>query len=530
MKSFLLLLKCNLLKILKGGKNKAGRGIATLGVFAILGVVMIIYSSTFTYLFASTLPSESKYLTISIMVFTYCIFTLFTSIGTSKILFGATDYDMLMSLPIKPSVIILSKLAYTYFIALLSAIVWLLPSAIIYMIVCESSPIMLLSALLVVIFIPILPLIIGLILGTVYNIFMSKIKRKNLVGIILGGGFLTLYFCILLGKGGNLENEELLVLSLLNIGSSLGVFNFIAKAFLGDFILLALVIITLVALGGLYLFILGKYYKKVNDLITEKITGSKYDISKTKTNSTLKALVVKEIKVFFSNSTIVLNSSVGSIMTVVLGAVFLARGGLSGLFEGIATAEELAEMMQAFSIIAKNFFPYATFFFLSTSAFTAFSVSLEGKNLWFIKSLPISAKDWVNAKLIMHLILTLPAGVIGSVLFTIGFGGSWYDIIISVLMTTLFCLVDALFGLAVNLRVNRFDWTSHTEIVKQGASLSITMLVSMLSLIPICILQFVLGAISPYLGFAIVGLILLVLIFIAQKIAYTGVEQRLLKM
>ena len=86
------------------------------------------------------------------------------------------------------------------------------------------------------------------------------------------------------------------------------------------------------------------------------------------------------------------------------------------------------------------------------------------------------------------------------------------------------------FGLAVNLRVNRFDWTSHAEIVKQGASLSITMLVSMLSLIPICILQFLLGAISPYLGFAIVGLILLVLIFIAQKIAYTGVEQRLLKM
>ena len=37
-------------------------------------------------------------------------------------------------------------------------------------------------------------LIIGLILGTVYNIFMSKIKRKNLVGIILDGGFLAVYF------------------------------------------------------------------------------------------------------------------------------------------------------------------------------------------------------------------------------------------------------------------------------------------------------------------------------------------------
>ena len=63
------------------------------------------------------------------------------------------------------------------------------------------------------------------------------------------------------GIGWSKDEEDVVTLEIVNKG----VFNFIAKAFLGDFILLALVIITLVALGGLYLFILGKYYKKVNE-------------------------------------------------------------------------------------------------------------------------------------------------------------------------------------------------------------------------------------------------------------------------
>ncbi|MFR5348272.1 putative ABC transporter permease subunit, partial [Romboutsia timonensis] len=51
---------------------------------------------------------------------------------------------------------------------------------------------------------------------------------------------------------------------------------------------------------------------------------------------------------------------------------------------------------------------------------TPSSISIEGKNLWILKSLPIDIRDIFKAKVSMSLILSIPAIVISSLIISFG--------------------------------------------------------------------------------------------------------------
>ena len=528
MRDFLLLLKCDLRKLV-GGKNKkqGGKIVLTAGLLVFFAILILAMSVLYTAMFAVLLPNENKHLALSIVMLLYFMIFLFSTVGTSKILFGAKDYDFLSSLPIKPQTVILSKIAYVYILGFLGALVSVAPSVITYIIITQSGAIVLLNALLVIPFIPLVPLFIGLIVGTVVNILMSKVKRKSLFGIIFAILFLAGYFYLVLGTGLGDSSDEDLANSIVKISGVLLPFSFVAKGILGNYLYILVFDICTFAVCAVYVLTLGKYYKQTNELITAKRRGTKVDLSKQKSESILGALVKKEIKTYFSNSTIVINSIIGPVMAIVLGAVFLFKGGLNSLAGEVEfTAEELTNLKE----IAKLILPYVPFFFIGISTYASFAISLEGKTLWFVKSLPIKAKDWLNAKLITNLIITMPAGVISAILFGIGLQVAWYDVVIAVILVVLYSFVGAFLGLAVNMKYNNFTWNNPAEVVKRGASVTICMFVGMLAVIPIVAVQVFCSFISAYLGFALVGTLLVSFIFLFYYLAYKNADAKLLKM
>ena len=56
--------------------------------------------------------------------------------------------------------------------------------------------------------------------------------------------------------------------------------------------------------------------------------------------------------------------------------------------------------------IALSALPFALSWLISIGPTTACSVSLEGKNLWIVKTLPIPARDWLLPKLRLNLQLS----------------------------------------------------------------------------------------------------------------------------
>ena len=104
------------------------------------------------------------------------------------------------------------------------------------------------------------------------------------------------------------------------------------------------------------------------------------------------------------------------------------------------------------------------------------SVSLEGKSLWVLQSLPVSAWEVLKAKLKMQLVFTgipmlvflacaLPVLGLSPVLSLLAAAGS----LLSVLLL-------ALFGLTMGLKMPNLHWTSEITPVKQGGSVALALL------------------------------------------------------
>ena len=529
MREFLLLLKCDLLGLLKGGKKKGNGGkIAVTGALVLVFAILIVFvSSVYTGIFASILPENEKHLALSLIIFLYCVCFLFSTIGTSRTLFGGADYDFLASLPIKPRIIILSKLAYVYIIGLGGAILALVPSAIVYLTICKSGAITLLNALLLTPFLPLLPLLIGLIIGTLFHIMMSKVKRKALVGMLIGVAFLLAYFCFMFSVGFNNTSDEEFGAAIASMAGFLTPFTFFAKVITGKYLNLLIVASSLSAVAFIYVATLGKYYNKVNDLITAKRSGTSANLSKQKQSTLILTLMKRELRLYFSNSTVVLNSIIGNLMALVFPIILLAKGGLNSLFGGIEIGS--AEM-QIINKLTKNVLPYLPFFFIGLSEITAFSISLEGKSLWLIKSMPVSARDLIKSKLLTSIMFSIPCGILSVILFAISFSSAWYDVLIAIAIITLYAVVGSLFGLTINLKFPRFDWSSPTEIVKRGASTTICTFVGMFTVIPVLAIQILASAISPYLGFALVFALLFALGCLLYNLSFKNIEDKLLKM
>ena len=124
----------------------------------------------------------------------------------------------------------------------------------------------------------------------------------------------------------------------------------------------------------------------------------------------------------------------------------------------------------------------------------------------------------------------MPAGVISAILFGIGLQVAWYDVVIAVILVVLYSFVGAFLGLAVNMKYNNFTWNNPAEVVKRGASVTICMFVGMLAVIPIVAVQVFCSFISAYLGFALVGTLLVSFIFLFYYLAYKNADAKLLKM
>jgi ABC-2 type transport system permease protein len=108
-------------------------------------------------------------------------------------------------------------------------------------------------------------------------------------------------------------------------------------------------------------------------------------------------------------------------------------------------------------------------FSLAMTYTPAISLSLEGKNFWMMKSLPIQPKKVMYGKIIFNLCLMVPIALISIVLFGISLKISLVSQLVMMLLVVLFSLVISCFDAIVNLLTPKFNYVNDTEVVKQSA-------------------------------------------------------------
>lgn len=381
-------------------------------------------------------------------------------------LYDAKDNELLLSLPIAPGVVLASRTLALFAMDLLIVLVVLVPAGVVFW---HGQPGGLpgsFALALGILAVSLLALSLGCLFGWLIGLLTARLRRRNLMTVLLSLILLAAYFygyfrinallqTILLSGAVLAERVRLFLWPFYAFGMGLE----------GNWGLLLAFLAVTVVVTALVLWLLSRTFVAIATA-RRPVARARYRGRDIRTASVGRALLNRELTRFFTCPIYLLNAGLGVLMTLVAGvAVVIKRELLAALAAQLRVGDLLP------------FFACAGLCVLgSTVMITAPSVSLEGKYLWVIRSLPVPSRAVLRAKLRAHLAVSLPA-------FLLCGGMLWRASGAGLLMGALILVTPALFlacggalGLAVNLLLPRMEWVSETEPVKQGASVIVTML------------------------------------------------------
>ena len=112
---------------------------------------------------------------------------------------------------------------------------------------------------------------------------------------------------------------------------------------------------------------------------------------------------------------------------------------------------------------------------------TASSVSLEGKSIWVLQTMPVEEKKVLRAKETLHMLVNCIPSAILLIAAVIVFRLSVWDGLAMLAFMLVFTRLIAAFGLMMNLKKPNLNWTNEAVPIKQGMPVLLSMLVGFLA-------------------------------------------------
>ena len=186
-----------------------------------------------------------------------------------------------------------------------------------------------------------------------------------------------------------------------------------------------------------------------------------YKESSIKQKSIAAALLAKEFGRFASSPNYMLNCG--------LGILLLPIGGVMLLWQGGAVISVLNQVFGERAGCIPVLLCAAVCMLASMNDMAAPSVSLEGKSLWLMQSLPVTPWQVLRAKLGMQLILTGIPVLFCTACIAFIYPYTPLELLLTVLVPMSYVLLSALFGLFLGLKMPNLNWTSEITPIKQSA-------------------------------------------------------------
>jgi len=475
---------------IKYGKDKKQRNrlLLLLVTIVFLGLFMAVYSGFITFALALIGIGE---LALVFMLAAVSLLILFFSLyKAGSILFDLGTYDMLISLPLSPAAIVVSRFITMYVRDLGFSLVIMLPAGVVYGVMARPGLSFYFLLLIGIFLLPLLPITIATALGAVITAISSRMKHKNLVTVVLtmllSVGIIV--FSMTFSYGGMDAAGEFTITEdmLKEVGSlagtqiygiypptrlfAAGVTGNLA-AFLG---FAATSILPFLATVGLVQW----KFVAICSALHSKSTGGNYQMKELSASSPTAALYKRELKRYFASSLYVMNTMIGYVLMVVLAVTVFLTG-----------AEKLEEILQIPGIIARGM-PFLLAFMCSISSTTNSTISMEGKQWWLVKSLPVSTRQVFNSKMLVNLTVALPCYVIAVVLLLFAMDVSLLQAIWQIVIPLLYILLVSVMGITLNCKLPVFDWDTEAAVVKQSGAMLFALLIGMVSVLIPMILVF----------------------------------------
>lgn len=502
----------------KAKKSKAGGKLAAVGM-----VLLFIYCvAAFGFLFISIFSTMAGafhelgldwfyFAVAALMSFALMIFG---SVFAAKAqIYEPKDNEFLLSMPIKPGSILFVRMIMLWLLTFVLNLVTVIPAMLVWANAGYFTGASFAASLVSFLFLPLLALAVTSLLAWFLSLLSSKTGKNTMVTLLFSLVFLGAYMYFMM------RINDLVSALALNpdpaaraIGAIRPVYvlcQAIAQGNMGAVIIAALVMIACFA--AVYA-VLSKTFIKIATMRTAS-AKKKYVEKTAETVSPERALLRKESARFFSSATFMLNSGLGLIM-MLIAAVLLV------LYRKTIVSHE---MYAVFAPILDFAAPIMICFVSAMTLVSAASISLEGNSLWIVRSLPVKTEAVLKAKLRFQFMISVPPTVLVALAVLYVTRPGIVQAILQLALPIAFTLFVGLFGLLMNLRHPRLDWTNEAQIIKNSVSVIVTMFASWgILIIPIVCLFLLSGVIAA----EIIVFAFMLLVVLADLLIYRWIMSR----
>lgn len=473
MNNFISLLKLEL----DDSFNKSEKKNYTLKSLIILGLIIIIFFSLFVnfMLYESfRLVTNALYVYPLILSVGILILTFFTSIYRVKSsIFSLKDRVNLTPLPLKKSLIVSVKLTLAYLEELVLSLLIFLPCIIFY---SQTDLSFIFFGFLLLITIPMISLLLAFLIGFLLQMLTVRFNFLKYIGtflyiiLILGSCFISFFF-----NNNTLDNEQI---STLTIIKDIFPFNVLYNGFILHnlayfFGYLMISVLALVVVIFLYQLFYDKFFNLLEYVGKKKAFFTK-DI---KTTKLLPSLIKQDLKRLVNEQMFFISAILPVILAGVMSICF------SFMFEGSFQDLEAEEAKVASYIIRNIVLPYIVFFFLGLASYTAYAITLEGKNFWIVRTLPIKDGTYLKAKLIEHYLLEGPLMLIFSIIMVVICKYSLALSLFVIILPQIFIVLIGVIGLLVNLKWPKMVWSNYKQIKNAASNVAMSLIGMAISIV-----------------------------------------------
>lgn len=397
---------------------------------------------------------------------------------SSELLFNCRDDNLVLALPVRRSTVLLVRMMKFYLFELAFTMIILLPTMAAYVVRVGVSMVpgtFYLASLVALILLPVVPVVISALAGIGISEISTRFRFKRLVQtvlvVILLLGVLALSFNIQNVMMTIAEHASSINDAIMRLYYPVGAYIQMVTDFSIPTLLIFIVANLAVAMGFVWLF--AKIYFRLNSRMKITRSSKVHKKGKIRSHGITKALMIKEGRKFVSSPVFLTNA--GFSLVIYLVAVVMAVvkfDSFASIMSSVGIQATENEIVGLMPVIVTGFVVFCAMM----TSITSSMISLEGRTINILKSLPVSAFRIVMTKVLVAVLIAAPVFLVGDVLLFIKFDFDIWQMLMILVLSVVMPVLAEVFGIVVNLKFPKMDAENDAEVVKQSMSATVAVL------------------------------------------------------
>ena len=477
-------------------KGKAA-GYAILMLYCFCAFVFLFYTS-FSQLAAAFFPAGLGWLYFAMFAIMAFALMFIGSVFTAESqLFEAKDNELLLSMPVPPGMILLSRMAALLAMNFVLELVVALPVFVSWLQYGETSGTGITAFVVIVLALPLFSLAVSCLFAWLVSLVTSHMRNTTAVTMVISVVFMLAYFLFCFRMNSYVTQLAANGAAIAGALGSAAPLVWLGRAAAdGSLADLGLTLLWTVLPFVLAYVLLNRSFIRIVTTRRGQVKV-RYEKKAMRASSQSAALYRRELARLTSSSGYMLNAGLGLVFELVLAVLAVVKrrellGALTAIPELYAAAAPI--LLLACMMVSGMVF------------FTA-SVSLEGKSYWIVRSMPVETKKVLQAKLSLSNSLAIAPALLMTLAAALAPRLPAAETALLLACQLLFVLLTANVGLMEDLRHCNLDWINETQAAKQGAGVLLSMLLGFGFVVAVGALYFfLLAELMPTTAF--LGLIL----------------------